>query len=184
LTDPCYHYTNAKTLAHGAPGIRAPRTTASSPTNRAAPPTDDLLEPPTRDPLQLFHIPTLHTCNGSALHRCTSARRSRLLVQANPHNCPLRRAATWLLPVCIAHFTMARNSTPNSRTGTRTMVVQHWASRAPTSPSSQATHVPLPATTSTHDMHPSCSRLAARDQRTRVRGSYCQLSALPQMVMR
>lgn len=37
--------------------------------------------------------------DGCPLHRCTSARRPRLFVQADPHNCSVRRAATWLLPV-------------------------------------------------------------------------------------
>jgi hypothetical protein len=53
---------------------------------------------------------------------------------------------------------------------TPTMAAQHSVSPVLTSPSSLVTHDRLPATTSTHDTHRSCSRLVARDQTTRVPG--------------
>ena len=74
---------------------------ASTPTNRSAAITHN---PPisTRLPTAYFESTSVQLNNGCALHRCTPARWPRLFVQPDPQNCPIRRAATWFLPVCAA----------------------------------------------------------------------------------
>jgi hypothetical protein len=99
VRDACSHYINAKTLARGSsrhsscvtPELQHQQIEASQQ------PTTPLI--PARTSATHSEFTSTTSNNGCPLHRCTSARWPRLLVQADPHNCSVRRAATWLLSV-------------------------------------------------------------------------------------